>query len=504
MSRTTISTGSFSLDASADKEASTKRPDAFNESAGSSIKKSEHCHMVFLADFSGRGHRGLNDASGIQTRKIIEVDRDTFDEVFAQMDVRCALPMADEISFSELDDMHPDYLYEHIDLFNKFRSLRKKLKNPATFASAAQEIYAWHSDRQVPVSDTSQESRPEATDGAGSLLDSILSGAEPASSNGMDLQALVKEIVAPFVTPKPDPQQKELIETVDQAASDLMRKIMHHPQFQTIESAWRSLYLLVRRLETDSKLKLFMVDVSQQELIDDALSCDAYKQTQLYKLLVDRQSAIGGKPFNVIMADAIFGEQEDDIAALSQLGKLAASSDALLVTGGSIKLAGCEDLAKTPDRDDWSFSHADEVKKVWHSLREMEQAANIIAVAPRYLTRMPYGKKSAPIDSFHFEELPDSGRHGYYLWSNGAWLLSLVLAQGFSINGDITKQSVQEIERLPLHVYTEDDESVVTPCAEVNMLDDAASAFYQSGLTVVRTVLNKDSVMIPEIISLAI
>jgi hypothetical protein len=36
------------------------------------------------------------------------------------------------------------------------------------------------------------------------------------------------------------------------------------------------------------------------------------------------------------------------------------------------------------------------------------------------------------------------------------------------------------------------------------MLDAAASALKQSGLTVIRSVLNKDAVMIPEIITLVL
>jgi type VI secretion system protein ImpC len=500
MPRTTISTGNVSLDVLPEKN----RPDASAQSAGAGIKKSDHCHIVLLADFSGRGHRGLQNASSINTHKIIEVNRDNFDEVFAQMDVRCALPYADDIRFSELDEMHPDYLFEELDLFQQFRSLKKKLNSPDTFAAAAREIYSWHSERSVQDTNQTNASTMNITQN-GSLLDSILSGTElPASgAGGFDLQGLVRDIVAPYVLPKPDPQQKELLETVDLAASELMRKLMHHRNFQSLESAWRSLYLLVRRLETDSRLKLFIVDVSQQVLIEDALSVEASAQMQLHKLLVDNRSALGSKPFNVMMVDALFGQSEDDIATLAKLGDIAASTNALLVTGASTQLAGCQDLGKTPDCDDWHFSPDTNVKSAWDALRSSRQAANIIAVAPRYLSRLPYGKKSAPIERFNFEELPDAEQHGFYLWSNGAWLVSYILAQGFVISGDVSRQQVFEIERLPLHVFNRNGESMVTPCAEVNMLDPSAAALSLCGLTVIRSILNKDAVMIPALMSLA-
>ncbi|MFV1873545.1 MAG: type VI secretion system contractile sheath domain-containing protein [Oleiphilus sp.] len=497
MSRTSISTGNFSLDAAVDKKAFS----ASRKSRG--VENSSHCHIVFLADFSGRGHRGLSDASTIYSRKIIEIDRDNFDDVFQQMDVRCALPIAEELRFSELDEMHPDYLYEQVDLFHKFKVLKKKLKSPSTFESAAQEVFAWHNTEQKPASD--QGAKPTTGNAPqGSLLDSILTGDATSKHSGqMDVQALVKDIVAPYVSPKPDPQQKELIHSVDQAASELMRKIMHHPQFQTIESAWRSLYLLVRRIETSSKLKLFIVDISHQELIEDALSAEAAEASQLNKLLVDSRSALGGKAFNIIMADEIFGIEQRGIQALNLLGKIADSANALFISGASTELAGCESLGTTPDREDWNFLPDEPVQDAWRALRASPHADRMISVAPRFLSRMPYGRKSSPIDSFHFEELPDGNKHAYYLWSNGAWLVALLLAQGFSVNGSITRKSTQEVERLPLHVFYEDGESKVTPCAEVNLFDSAAQALEQQGFTVVRSILNKDSVLVPQIQTLA-
>lgn len=497
MSRASISTGNFSLDASVDKKDLSQ---ASHKSDG--VENSEHCHIVFLADFSGRGHRGLSDASTIHSRKIIEVDRDNFDDVFLQMDVRCSLPIAEELRFSQLDDIHPDYLYEQVDLFKKFKVLTKKLKSQSTFSSAAQEIFAWYDSPQKPASVQGAQSNSGAVEG--SLLDTILAGdAKTKHSTEMDFQALVKDIVAPYVSPKPDPQLKELIQTVDLAASELMRKVMHHPQFQTIESAWRSLYLLVRRIETTSKLKLFIVDVSQEELLEDAHKAGVSEQSQLKKLLIDSQLTVGAKPFNIILSDEIFGQDQCDIQVLSHLGKIAESSNALLISGASTELAGCENLGLTPDQEDWDFSPDETVLEAWCTLRESEHSKTMICVAPRFLSRMPYGKKSSPIESFHFEELPDENRHAYYLWSNGAWLVALILAQGFSAGGSFTSQHIQEVERLPLHVFLDDDESKVTPCAEINMLDRSAQALEHQGLTVVRSILNKDSVLVPHIKTLA-
>jgi type VI secretion system protein ImpC len=490
MSRATISTGNVSLN--------TDRPQ--QKTSGDS----DSCHIAILADFSGRDHRQLNDITTIKNRKIIEVDRDNFDEIFAQLNVQCDLPLADEpICFTELDDMHPDFIYERVPLFNQFKALKKKLKNTSTFASAAEEIYQWHAS-SVQLKSADEGGTENDKGHHDSLLDSILSGgmgAESTSQSG--LQALVRDIVAPYVTAKPDPQQKELMKSVDDAASSLMRTIMHHPQFQKIESAWRSLYLLVRRIETNKNLKVFIVDISEQEIIDDAAQSGHLEQSQLYQLIHDKRSTVGAKPFSLVMVDAIFGEGEAGINALNTLGGTVAAMNASLITGGSPQLAGCESLGLTPDKDDWGFTPKTELYELWSQLRKTACASHIALVAPRYLTRMPYGKKTSPIDSFSYEELPEKDKHGYYLWSNGAWLVALLIAQNYALSGEKYIGQIQEIEKLPLHVFEDDDGSCVTPCAEINMYDSAANALREAGLMTVRSILNSDSVMVPELASIS-
>ena len=497
MSRATISSGNVTFNMQGDEMTN-------------SLNSSDACHIVILADFSGRSHRGLNDRSSVKQRKVIEIDRDNFDDVFTKMDVQCALPLADEpMCFQELDDMHPDFIYEQISLFGHFRSLKRKLKSSATFAAAAEEIYQWHQssgstesieERNEPTSRTD----PSLVSENSSILDSILSDSSAtASPSKFDVQALIKDIVAPYATPKPDPREKELVKAVDDAASELLRKIMHHPQFQDIESAWRSLYLLVRRIETNQKLKIFIVDISQQELIEDAMASDDVAQSNIYKLLVANRTAKGSTPFSLIMHAASFGHNIDDIRTLGLLGAVAASSGAKFLAAGTERLAGCESLGKTPDIDDWDFLPDSETLETWNALRAAPQAASIMLVAPRYLCRMPYGKKSAPIDSFSFEELPSSNQHPYYLWSSGAWLVILLLAQNYTICGDPMEVRVQEIGRLPLHVFTDDDgESKVTPCGEILMLDSAASALIEAGLMPIRSILDKDAVVVPGLMSI--
>ena len=48
------------------------------------------------------------------------------------------------------------------------------------------------------------------------------------------------------------------------------------------------MFFLVRNIETGSQLKLFLIDISKQELAKDLLASDDLISTGIYKLLVEK------------------------------------------------------------------------------------------------------------------------------------------------------------------------------------------------------------------------
>ena len=488
MSRATMSTGNITFNTE-------DQLSNLNNSAN------ESCHIVLMANFSGRES---SHVTPIANRKLISVDRDNFDEVFSSLNVECQLPLsAEALSFKTLDDMHPDYLYEHLPLFDHLKKLKRQLKSANNFAKAAAEIYQWHTSQEVGdnESQAQQQSQSDSDSEKKELsLDDLLSEQKQSfSADQFNIAGLIKSVVAPYVQPKPDPQQKELLKTVDDATSELMRKLMHHKKFQSLESSWRSLYRLTKRIETNRKLKLFIVDIGQQELIKDALLSESLSDSQTYQLLVSKRESIGSIPPSLILHDAEYGQNPLDINSLNNLSEIASACGAALVVGGSEQLAGCQGLQQAPYTQDWNYQRSPEVTEAWNLFRGSPHANNVVVVTPRYLDRMPYGKRSNPIDSFNFEELTEQHRHQFYLWSNGAWLVTLIAAQSYTESGSLFSGKVQQIDGLPLHVYQEEGESIVTPCAEIHMTDSTSHALRSVGLTSIRSILNKDSVIIPNI-----
>src|SRR5436309_14989216 len=85
--------------------------------------------ILLLGDFSGAAPR---PPAGWKARAI---DRDNFEEVMARVG-----PAFSGMRFREMDDFHPDRIYQENPLFQRLRDVRQKLEEPATFAEAAAEI----------------------------------------------------------------------------------------------------------------------------------------------------------------------------------------------------------------------------------------------------------------------------------------------------------------------------------------------------------------------------
>ncbi len=474
------------------------------------VKKAGNAfHLLVMADFSGRGHRGLTDVVELASRKIHSVDRDELDALFARMAVTLATPLSEEpLTFRELDELHPDYLYDNLSIFGRFRALKRKLGKKETFAEAAREMAEWGAHKPSVTKAAPATAQAEAAPPVDSMLEGILDGAtRAASSETFDVQALVREIVAPYVEDAPHPEQKSLQRSVDEAAGDLLRKLMHHRVFQHLESAWRGLDLLLRRIEDDTVVKVYVVDVSRPELqaVADEYATAAQSESPkaadsaLAKLLtVTRQSA-GLPAFDAVLADYLIAANEADMHLLSYLSDVVSETGARLLGGALPDVAGCPDLVAHPDPVEWVDSRSEAVRAQWAAFRTSPGSALTALVCPRYLQRLPYGKKTATTHSLPFEELPARQAHGFYLWGNGAWLLAISLLQRFVREGaQFNGAALVEVDRLPLHVHQDDEgDPAVTPCGEVLMTDVTAQALAQAGLTLLRSVRDGDRVQLP-------
>ena len=476
--------------------------------------------ILIMGDFSRRENKeDRTEQRAPATRRPIRVDRDNIQNMLGTLDVALHSPLLGDnapsitLKFLERDDFHPDRLVHQIEPLRKLSDLRRRLANPATFPEAADEIHTWAQSREQvaarPVTTESPHHQTNAGDSpTNSLLDHIL---EQAPTSARDLrptewQSFLQSIVTPYAIPKEHPLAQEFTAQVDAAMSQIMRTVLHHPTFQAFETTWRGLSFVVDRLETDTQLQLYLLDLPKSELAADLLNCDDLENTLLYRLLVhEAVRTPGAHPWAVVGGVYTFDRTSEDVAMLKRLASLCKEASAPFLTAASPAIVGCSSFGTTPDPDDWKISTTQESEQNrWDRFRHLPEAAYMGLALPRFLLRLPYGKETEPISAFTFEEMVGVPNHEHYCWGNPLFVCLVLLGQAFSESGwEMRPGTIKDIEGLPLHVYQDDaGESVTKPCAEVLFTEETVEALLERGLMPLISFKNQDQIRLARFQSL--
>ncbi len=435
--------------------------------------------IAVLGDFSARANsQTLEVGPALAARKPQVIDVDNFESVLRRIAPQLRLPVAADggavdVKFESLDDFHPDQLYNQVELFSELSGLRGRLKNNSTFSAAAAEVRSWASLPAAGESPLAAVTSSGSTIPHGKLDDFVrLLGRQSIAPRETPTLDLIKQIVGPHVVAAPSPEQASLIAAVDEALSATMRRVLHHPDFQSLESIWRSTELLTRELETGPHLQLVLYDISAEELAADMSASDALEDSGLYQLLVE-QPALDGQsgPLSVLIANYVFHQTPPHAELLGRVGKIAAAAQAPFVAAIS---ADC--LKNQPPEEVHPL-----IVESWNTLRSMPHASYLCLTVPRFMLRWPYGQKTEPIESFHFEEFtPQSGLKAM-LWANGSMLAGLLLGKTFSEQGfKMRLGSIMSLGDVPFYYYTDaEGDQVALPNTE-RMVTERAAAYLMS------------------------
>lgn len=478
---------------------------AAEESAmGRPTSETPFCIAV-LGDFSGRSNRGLLEPNTVGERRTCLIDRDNFDEVLSKLHPELHLSTESKIPlsfrFSELDDFHPDRLFEH-QAFKELKNLRERVQDPSTFKKAAEELGILRASASSPISETARVSAPSpARLASGSLLDEMIEQTESRIAlerphRTDEIHEFGRQLAAKYAVSAPDPRQPEVIASLDCAIGDTMRSILHHPDFQALEAIWRAMLMFVRQLETGPGLKVYLIDVSKQELIADLEASDDIRNSGVYRLLVEKTvETLGADPFTIVVGAFRFGSISEDMELLAKLAAIANRAGAALLAEADPMLVGCVSLEDTPSPRDWKRS---DLEGSWKQVRMQPEAASVALALPRFLLRLPYGRETSAADSFDFEEFPAGPTHSDYLWGNPAFAVALLLGRSFNESGwQMQLGSVSQLENLPLHAYRSiEGELQAKPCGEALLTEEAVERILDRGLIPLVSYKGRDSVQV--------
>jgi len=329
----------------------------------------------------------------------------------------------------------------------------------------------------------------------GSLLDKILKEGRLAPTDEERetakqwVEALVEQVVTKEMKVSGDTEAmiNARIAAIDQALTNQLNEIMHAEPFQRLEAAWRGLKYFVFQTETSTMLKIKVFNISRGDLLKDLRKASEFDQSAMFKKIHDEgYGVLGGAPFGALVGDYEFGRHPDDLEVLEKMSNIAAAAHAPFLAASSPKmfnwesfteLAGPRDLAKVFDNDAYIR---------WKSFRESEDSRYVGLVLPHVLARLPYGKETAPVEAFDFEENVDGTDHSRYLWANAAYAFAARLTDAFAryewcaaIRG---VEGGGLVEGLPTHTFTTDDGDIAVKCpTEIAITDRRENEFSKLG-----------------------
>jgi type VI secretion system protein ImpC len=267
------------------------------------------------------------------------------------------------------------------------------------------------------------------------------------------------------------------IAQIDHLISLQLNEVMHAPEFQKLEGSWRGLKYMMDNSETGTQLKIKMLNVSKKELLRDLQRAPEFDQSAIFKKIYEEEYGVfGGDPFAAIVGDYEFGKHPQDMELIEGMSHVAAAAHAPFLTAASADMMSLEsftDLGKP--RDLAKIFDTTEYAK-WKSFRDSEDSRYVGLCVPHILMRQPYGRDTAPVEAFNYEEGVDGTDHSKYLWGNAAYALGTRLTNAFAMYGWCAAIRGVEggglVEGLPVHNFKTDEGDVAMKCpTEVAITD---------------------------------
>ena len=304
----------------------------------------------------------------------------------------------------------------------------------------------------------------EATEEA-SLLDEIVNATKLKPSDEAygvtkkGVEALIAQLLEPGKeVPKISKAVvDDMIAEIDKKMSLQLDAILHHPEVQKLESAWRSMKFLVDRTDFRENIKLEIMNVSKDDLLDDFEDSPEVVKSGLYKTAYTAEyGQFGGEPYAAMVGNYEFGPGPQDIKLLQYVASVASMAHAPFIAAAGPSMFGVEDFNGLPQLKDLKSIFEGPQYTKWQSFRESEDSRYVSLTVPRFLLRLPYGPNTQPVKAFNYQE-DVSANHGDYLWGNAAFTFASRLTDSFAkyrwCANIIGPKGGGAVEDLPLHQY---------------------------------------------------
>ncbi|NLX23164.1 MAG: type VI secretion system contractile sheath large subunit [Phycisphaerae bacterium] len=252
----------------------------------------------------------------------------------------------------------------------------------------------------------------------------------------------------------------DFIAEIDQQISAQVNEILHHKDFQKMESAWRSLWYLVDNTEFRENIRIEVLNCSKNDLLEDFQDCKDWQKSGMFKTVYrDQYNTFGGNPYGMMVSNFDFSNANPDVELLSEIARVAAVAKCPFIGGVSAKMFGKkeDDFTGLPRMAEMYEIFEQPQYTKWNAFRQSDDSRYIGLCMPRFLLRKPYTIEDQDVKDFTFEEDVRVQTHDRYLWGNASFAMAGRMTESFAkyrwYDSVVGPQSGGTVPNLPLHQY---------------------------------------------------
>lgn len=220
-----------------------------------------------------------------------------------------------------------------------------------------------------------------------------------------------------------------LISSIESRLCEQLDEILHHPEFNAMESTWRSLSFLIDRTDFSENCEIAVVNISKQGLADDFEDVPEVTHSQYYKLVYSEEyGQFGGRPYGTIIADYLFNPSAPDIKLLQRLASVSAVAHAPFIAAASAEFFDIENYSDFSRLRDLSAIFSQPAYAKWNSFRESPDSRYVGLTLPSFLLREAYELNIGGMR--YVESVRDKDK--CLIWGNAAFALATRLLDSFA------------------------------------------------------------------------
>ena len=263
---------------------------------------------------------------------------------------------------------------------------------------------------------------------------------------------------------------------IDALVSLQLDEILHDPEFQKLESAWRGLHFFLSSANFGSNVEIRLLDASKEELLKDLRGSIGFDQSQFFKKVYeDEYGTFGGTPYSCLVGDFAFSCGYDDMDLLRRIAEVACAAHAPFVSAADPAMFGMDSFGDMSVPVDMKQVFESSGLEAWKGFRQDENSRYVSLAVPRVMARIPYGAQN-PVKGLNYNEIVTGDNNHDFCWMNASYALAQRMCDAATLFNWVTAirgvHGGGMVHGLPIYSYQCLDGDKVTKCpTEVTITD---------------------------------